>query len=195
MKIAVGIVLLRLLASTWRYGFKGPYPKKNEPCIIVFWHEHMLAGWHAHREIEPTGLVSMSKDGEILSPILQAWGIDTIRGSSSQSGKEALQQVVESLEQGKHIVMTPDGPRGPRQIFKAGAAIASIRAGVPIFMARIHEHSCFTFSTSWDAFKLPVPFAKIDISYEVLKFANNPNDKEDVSAFITVCETILKRKV
>ncbi|MFM7543492.1 MAG: DUF374 domain-containing protein [Ignavibacteria bacterium] len=195
MMINVGILLLRLIASSWRYSHIGSQPDKHVPSIIVFWHEHMLAGWHAHRYFKPRALVSKSKDGAILSKILHGWGIHTIRGSSSNSGKEALELVIDSLEAGMHIVMTPDGPRGPRQVFKPGASIASIRADVPIYLARIHELSCFTFNKSWDAFKLPLPFSRIEISYDVLRFTGNPNDKEEVSTFISACENTLKEKL
>lgn len=192
MMISVGILLLRLIASSWRYFYIGTKPEELAPSIIVFWHEHMLAGWHAHRYFRPRALVSKSKDGMILSKLLRNWGIDSIRGSSSTSGKEALEQVIESLKVGKHIVMTPDGPRGPRRVFKPGAAIASIRAEVPIYVARIQEHSCFAFSKSWDAFKFPLPFSKIYISYEVLRFTGNPLNKEEVSEFISYCENRLQ---
>ncbi|MEN9828838.1 MAG: hypothetical protein RJA11_1454, partial [Bacteroidota bacterium] len=48
MLIQAGLLLLRLIASTWRYTQSGNIPG-TEPLVIAFWHEYMLPGWHHRR--------------------------------------------------------------------------------------------------------------------------------------------------
>ena len=191
---SVGIIVLRILAFTWRYSIHGEQPLPLRTCIIVFWHEHMLAGWHAHRLMKSTALVSLSKDGEILSRILKGWGISTIRGSSSQAGKEALENMIEHLENGTSIMLTPDGPRGPRHIFKPGAAIASIRTNTPLFLTYIKEEHAVIFKKSWDQFKLPLPFSKVHLHYKKVTYIGDSNSKDLIADFIAECESIMKEE-
>jgi lysophospholipid acyltransferase (LPLAT)-like uncharacterized protein len=194
MIVSFGIGLLRLLAFTWRYVYSGEKPSVSDPSIIVFWHEHMLPGWHAHRNMIAKALVSPSKDGEILTRLLDGWGIQTIRGSSSQTGKEALQGMTTCLKSGMSILLTPDGPRGPRQTFKAGAAIASIRTSLPLFLVCIEVDHCYIFKKSWDRFKLPLPYSTIRITYTKMMFEGDPESQDDISTFIADCELKLREE-
>lgn len=184
MIMFIGKIVLRILASTWRYTFTGEQVSGNLPCVIAFWHEHMLAGWHAHKHKHSIALVSRSKDGEILSDILNSWGIQTIRGSSSQSGTEALAKAVDYISKGHTLLITPDGPRGPRHIFKPGAVVAAIRAEVPLYLAHISEEHYHVFHKSWDHFRLPLPFTRIHISYTLIETSTRAIDQESISSLI-----------
>ena len=190
MLIRIGIILLRLIASTWRYTLSGAVPHQ-EPCIIAFWHENMLPGWHHHAGKNSIALVSQSKDGSILTRLLEQWGIKTIRGSSSKSGKEALAEAIELVKQGHILLLTPDGPRGPRNVFKPGAVIAAQRACVPLYLARVNESSAYVFQKSWDKFRLPLPFAKIHIEYYSLMIQQDATEKEYIDSVISECESLL----
>lgn len=190
MLISIGIILMRLIASTWRYSTSGEIPR-NMPSIIAFWHDSMLPGWHFHAEQKAIALVSQSKDGGILTRLLERWGIKTIRGSSSKSGKEALAEAVELVKQGHTLLLTPDGPRGPRHKFKPGAVIAAQRAGVPLYLARVSESSAYVFQKSWDMFRLPLPFASIHIDYCMLTISQNLTEKEYIDSVISECESLL----
>lgn len=190
MLIQAGLLLLRLIASTWRYTQSGTIPGA-EPSVIAFWHEYMLPGWHYHGNVHTIALVSQSKDGTILSRLLTQWGIKTIRGSSSKSGKEALAEAIEQVKNGSTLLLTPDGPRGPRRIFKAGAVIAAQRAEVPLYLAKINESRVFVFQKSWDQFRLPLPFAKIHIEYILLSIPQNHTEKEYIDSVISECQALL----
>ncbi|MCE2755794.1 MAG: lysophospholipid acyltransferase family protein [Ignavibacteriae bacterium] len=190
MLIQAGLLLLRLIASTWRYTQNGKIPG-TEPSVIAFWHEYMLPGWHHHGNLHTIALVSQSKDGTILSRLLKHWGITTVRGSSSKSGKEALAEAIEQVKNGSTLLLTPDGPRGPRRIFKAGAVIAAQRAEVPLYLAKINESRVFVFQKSWDQFRLPLPFAKINIEYISISTPQNHTEKEYIDSVISECQALL----
>ena len=188
--IAIGIFFLRLLARTWRYELSGDIPIPGS-SIIAFWHENMLPGWHLHRGNQAIALVSKSNDGMILSRLLHQWGIGTIRGSSSKGGKEALTEGIEKIIEGHVLLLTPDGPRGPRRVFKPGAVIAAQRSKSPLFLARINVHSSFVFKKSWDKFVLPLPYSMISVSYVRITLDTNDIDRTIIDAIIQQSQAIL----
>jgi lysophospholipid acyltransferase (LPLAT)-like uncharacterized protein len=188
--IPFGIFLIRMIASTWRYSTSGSIPQ-DMPSIIAFWHESMLPGWHHHADKKSIALVSQSKDGSILTTLLEQWGITTVRGSSSSSGKQALAEAIEEVKNGSTLLLTPDGPRGPRRSMKAGAVIAAQRAGVPLYLARISESSTFIFHKSWDKFRVPLPFAKIHIDYCSIMISQDHTEKDYIDSVISECESLL----
>lgn len=139
--------------------------KKN--FVVAFWHGSMLMGWFLHRpKGEPivSALVSHSNDGEYLSSVLERWGYTLIRGSSHIGGKEAMQMMVDSIEQGHSLAITPDGPRGPRHEMKMGAIRAAQKTSVPLFLAGIAVKKKRNLK-SWDAFEVPLPFTKAAVAY------------------------------
>jgi lysophospholipid acyltransferase (LPLAT)-like uncharacterized protein len=135
--------------------------------VVAFWHGSMLLGWFLHR---PDGahrisaLVSQSKDGEYLSSVLERWGYTMIRGSSHVGGKEAMQLMTDEVVSGSSLVITPDGPRGPRHEMKMGAVRVAQKTGVPLVLvgiaAKRKKHL-----RSWDAFEIPVPFSSVCAVY------------------------------
>jgi lysophospholipid acyltransferase (LPLAT)-like uncharacterized protein len=187
-KYRMALLLLNLFAFTWRIVYKGNEPTKKG--IVVFWHGFMLPGWFAFKNTEAAAVISQSKDGEILSYLLTDWGFDFIRGSSSKGGKEVLQQIVEQAK-GKWILMTPDGPRGPKKEMKAGAIVAAHRAQVPLYLCGIKVFCKYTFKNSWDNFVLPIPFSKIEISYSKPIHIDKNMTKEEISNTIEKIETSL----
>lgn len=130
--------------------------------VLMFWHGKMLAGWWLGRKKNFYGVVSQSKDGEILSKLLQSWGYRLIRGSSSRDSKEVMNQMVDVLKAGYNLAITPDGPRGPSQKMKIGGLIAAVRADKSIVLCGIRYNEKFVFN-SWDKFELPKPFSRVDV--------------------------------
>ena len=161
IKKNIAVNLFRLLASTWRIKVKGV---PASPAVVVFWHGQMLPAWKVFSGKNPRAVVSMSKDGQILSDLLEKWGFTLIRGSSSKGGKEVLDKASTAAKE-HYLLMTPDGPRGPIYEFKAGAAVAAMRSGAPLYLCSVKNSREKIFERSWDKFKLPLPFAKIEIEY------------------------------
>jgi hypothetical protein len=135
--------------------------------VVAFWHGSMLLGWFLHR---PAGaqrisaLVSRSKDGEYLSSVLEQWGYTMIRGSSHAGGKEAMQLMTDEVKSGSSIVITPDGPRGPRHEMKMGAVRVAQKTGAPLVLVGIAAKNK-KYLRSWDAFEVPIPFSRVCAVY------------------------------
>ena len=165
-KYTIPLKLLRLISRTWRIKFIGELP--STPCVIAFWHGEMLPVWQyfSNKQIKENqkfnAIVSLSNDGDILSKLLNMMQYTLIRGSSSNNNVGVLKKMLE-VGGKENILITPDGPRGPRQKMKAGAFIVSQRTQIPLILLRCKIKNKKIFKKSWDKFELPLPFTNVDI--------------------------------
>jgi lysophospholipid acyltransferase (LPLAT)-like uncharacterized protein len=161
--------IVSLVALTWRVRFIGrkyvdDLTRKKKPFVLVFWHGDMLMGWYFHRHRGYSSLVSMSKDGDILAEILRQWKYSVIRGSSSKGGKNARMEMEELIRNNCVLVVTPDGPQGPRHEMKMGALRIAQKTGVPVISVTFTVNRAYQLR-SWDNFIVPLPFSKIVVQY------------------------------
>lgn len=106
------------------------------------------------------GLVSASRDGDMLCSWLQKLGYNIIRGSSSRGGMSGFLKLLAALKQGYNIGLAADGPRGPRYEAKSGTAFLAYKSGLPFVALGVATSSKWCFEKSWDKYQLPRPFAK-----------------------------------
>lgn len=176
----LGVTLLKwtmeLIYMTCRVTYVGGKDVRNDilqkrrPVIFLFWHNRIfMAAIYLKRTffdkgVHLTVLISQSGDGEAIANVVERWGGDVARGSSSRGGKEALTMLSHALSRRKSsVVMTPDGPRGPMYVFQAGALVASQLTQtelVPICVAPRR----FWRLNSWDGFLIPKPFTELLVS-------------------------------
>lgn len=142
-------------ASTWGVG---------KPVVFVLWHGRLLPCTYYHRQQKLATLISQHRDGEYITRIVERWGFEVVRGSSSRGGAQALRQIVRTLRRGTAMAITPDGPRGPREVMKPGALIAAQMAGVPVIPVAAGTPRAWWFG-GWDRFLVPKPFARIRMEY------------------------------
>ncbi|MDR0351670.1 MAG: lysophospholipid acyltransferase family protein [Puniceicoccales bacterium] len=146
--------------------------EKDTPKIYAFWHNRLFIAseiykrYIAHSNIY--GLISPSKDGAWLAEIYRSIGIKAIRGSSKRRGREALVELENLLNCGCSCALTPDGPRGPRYVAKAGIANLAKKVGVPIVLIGYNFTAAWRLK-SWDKFYIPKPFSKIHINITILE--------------------------
>ena len=152
----------------------------TEPCLFCFWHNRILGATCAFQRLYPkklrrglTVLTSPSKDGEILSQFVGAFGMGSVRGSSSRRGSRALLELVRIIRDGGDIAITPDGPRGPRYSLGPGVILLAQTTGTPIVPAHVSFSRCFRMKT-WDEFIIPLPFSTISVT--VAEQINIPKD-------------------
>jgi len=156
--------IINIYIKTLRIKVKN-FPELDSNSVFIFWHSKMLIGWWLFREKNFGALVSQSKDGEILSRILNKWEYKVIRGSSSKSGKEALNKIIDFACHRNSVVITPDGPRGPACNIKNGALAISYECKIPIITVKIFNHNKGVLSASWDNFEIPFPFSKCEVHF------------------------------
>lgn len=161
--------LLGFWSRTLRYetrGFEAVLEaKKRGPVLYVLWHDELFAPLYVHRQQNVLALVSQSRDGEFLARILGLQGYDLARGSSTRGGIRALKDLLSRIkDQAQDVVITVDGPRGPRHKVKPGALYLSHKAGIPLVPVRVFNQWVRRFN-SWDRFQLPWPGSRAIIGY------------------------------
>ena len=156
--------------------FTDPQLRARRP-VIMLWHDEIFPLIPAHAGERMACVVSQSRDGEILSTVLESFGFLTVRGSSSRGGMRALVAARKLMdEQGVGIIFTVDGPRGPRHKVKPGAVFLARLAGSPIVPVRAVMSRAKIFHRAWDKFQLPLPFSKCTIIYGAPVVLPDPGD-------------------
>lgn len=181
--------ILFQLARSWRLRVRGELPAGA--AVIAFWHCDMLPVWKHFADTQSLALISLSRDGSLLAQLVARWGFETVRGSSSKGGSEALANMVSGLRAGRRVLVTPDGPRGPRHRMKPGAVIAAHRASAPLVLCRVNVRHAIR-GTNWDRFLIPLPFAKIELEFVTLVIPDNA-DRATLDRLNTYAENLLKK--
>lgn len=168
LAIRLWCLTLRLEASESE---RAVLEKRDQPVAIVLWHNRLFLiaeYFRRFRHHRPTyGLVSASTDGAWLAAFFTLFGIRSVRGSSSQRGREAALALINVLKAGHDIGITPDGPRGPMYEFKPGGLIVTRRARAPILLVGFELEAAWQLR-SWDRFRLPHPFSRVRVRGEVV---------------------------
>jgi len=160
---------------------------RDEPVAMILWHNRLFLAaefFRRFRHGRPAyALVSASADGAWLDAFFGLVGIRTVRGSSSQRGREAALALVDVLRAGHDIGVTPDGPRGPMYEFKPGGLIVTRRARAPILLLGFELEAAWQLR-SWDRFRLPHPFSRVRVRGEVVPVAaqTGANAAEEIRA-------------
>ncbi len=76
----------------------------NEPFVVSAWHEALLIPALKLRQFKFQVLASLSRDGEWTKQIVEPLGLETIRGSSSRGGAQAVLEILKSKERRKLAV-------------------------------------------------------------------------------------------
>jgi lysophospholipid acyltransferase (LPLAT)-like uncharacterized protein len=165
--------MYQLLFRTCRLVYLAPEPwlKLNSVAgpddarrgILCVWHDVLLiptfAGVPAARR-QTCCLVSKHQDGTYLAEVMGFLGYTTVRGSSKRGGAGAVKQMLEDTA-GRHIVITPDGPRGPRRKMKPGAVYVATQTGRPISAGAYACRRAWRIPADWTDFVIPKPFTTI----------------------------------
>lgn len=170
--------LIRCVAATIRVHWddrSGCLRDKLAPTKFIFaiWHNRLALSLILYQrcvrnyapERRMAGLVSASRDGGLLAEILEHFGVEPVRGSSSRRGGQALIEMNSCAERGLDLAITPDGPRGPRYEVQEGVITTAQVTGLPIIPTSHHLNWKIRLN-SWDGFQIPLPFARCDVVLE-----------------------------
>jgi len=140
----------------------------DTPLLYAFWHNRLFSvpyayqQWLSHRP--GSVLTSPSYDGDVLSATVRSFHGGTIRGSSNKRATASFRDCIRTLRRNIDVVITPDGPRGPRYEIKPGLAKLSQLTRVPVFPIRV-EYDQYRALKTWDAFRIPKMFSKARIIF------------------------------
>ncbi|MFT5128084.1 MAG: lysophospholipid acyltransferase (LPLAT)-like uncharacterized protein [Rhodothermales bacterium] len=155
--------------------------------IYLVWHDRLLflpALTPKSSRTNCAVLVSHSRDGGYITDLLERLGYDAVRGSSSKGGLAALRSMKRRLDDGKQIVITPDGPRGPAFAVHKGAIWLARGTGARVVPLSLNMHRPWRLR-GWDGTQVPKPFSRGELVVgEALRFTKNDSE-EDVHGAIS----------
>lgn len=163
--------LIRVIGATLRvrYHDKSGFLEKmpDHPVIFAAWHNQIFALPKLYRKKckgrQMAGLTSASRDGETVSAVLESFKIRAVRGSNSRRGAAALIELKRCFQKnGEDIVITPDGPRGPRHELNGGIITLAQKTKGKLIPLRLEYRSAWKLKT-WDKFEIPKPFSRVDV--------------------------------
>ena len=155
---------VRLVHLTSRFEILGteniaPLIAARQPFLACFWHGRLMMMAYAWGRKEPMHLlVSAHADGQLIARTMRRFGTRAIL-SRSRGVNAGLLALIQAGRDGKHLVVTPDGPRGPRMRAKLGAIVAARAADLPIVPAT-YAVSRRKVLRSWDRFLVALPFSR-----------------------------------
>jgi lysophospholipid acyltransferase (LPLAT)-like uncharacterized protein len=184
--IALGFRLLQIWARTLRYEIDDRSNVINTPVtenyIGSLWHNRLLLISYILKRFAPhrpgAGLISASRDGDLVADLTQRFGFDVVRGSSSRLGARGMLELTNVLASGRDVLITPDGPRGPAYELGPGIVFLAQKSGAAVVPANMEYSSCWRLK-SWDRFILPRPFSKVRVIFGPLhRVALTTTDEE-----------------
>jgi lysophospholipid acyltransferase (LPLAT)-like uncharacterized protein len=126
--------------------------------IFCVWHETILFLGHYYRDCGMHVMISRSTDGEIVARTVECLGFKAIRGSTGRGGDRAVRELLRNC-QAPNLVLTPDGPKGPRREFQRGAVYLASRLQMPLVAVGCGFDRPWRMG-SWDQLVLPRPFSQ-----------------------------------
>lgn len=162
----LGPIFLGTLARTWRLTILGADNLASDAKghFIALWHGRMLLGLAHHGSRNWWVLVSASQDGDISRALLEGFGYRVVRGSTGRRGAEAVREMMTIMDEGGVVIITPDGPRGPKHSITPGLAWMARTTGYPIVPIGFACDRAWRLR-SWDRFMIPKPWARVVMVY------------------------------
>jgi lysophospholipid acyltransferase (LPLAT)-like uncharacterized protein len=158
---------MKLLFRTLRREFRtidvhrNPYTAVgSERFLYAVWHDSMVMPAFGGKHIHSAALTSKHQDGYFVSSVLKNVGMSSVRGSTGKGGGGALRELMTTARD-KHIVITPDGPRGPRRTMSPGIVFLASHTGRSIVPTAFACVSAWKIRGSWTDLKIPKPFSTV----------------------------------
>ncbi|MDB5414705.1 MAG: hypothetical protein JWR10_3040 [Rubritepida sp.] len=134
--------------------------------IAAFWHENLPLMPKLWREGKARAgipsahvLVSRHRDGRFIGTVVHRFELTMVHASSSRGGAAGLLSMARLLRTRAMVVITPDGPRGPRRQAAAGVAQLAALTGKPVLPCAARVSRAVGLR-SWDRMEIPLPFGR-----------------------------------
>lgn len=163
--------LLRFLLSTCDVEVQGlglfTHEAKQKKCILMLWHNRLLLLPEILHCYAPQfmyrAVISKSRDGELLSLMAESYVEGRTLRVPHNARRAALSNMINHLKKHSEVlVVTPDGPRGPRYQVKPGVAVAAQQADASVVPITWSSSKSWQLKT-WDKLIIPKPFSRLTI--------------------------------
>jgi lysophospholipid acyltransferase (LPLAT)-like uncharacterized protein len=134
--------------------------------IAAFWHENLPVMPYLWRTGKARAgipsahvLVSRHRDGRFIGEIVKRFELNMIHASTSKGGAVGMLAMARLIRTGSMMVITPDGPRGPRRDAAPGVAQLAAVSGKPVLPCAGRLSLAIGIAT-WDRMEIPLPFGR-----------------------------------
>jgi len=143
--------------------------------ILMSWHDTIMilphiSPFNFYKNVH--ALVSPHNDGRIISDTMKLIGYNIIEGSSNRNSLHAAKKILKILKSNGSVVITPDGPRGPRHEMKGNILEFAKKCNSQIIPMNAYCSKYVTLS-SWDKLIFPFPFGRITVTFGNPIFADS----------------------
>ena len=131
----------------------------DKPFILAFWHSQLMTisfTWKGTKKINI--LASSHKDGRFGSIVGRYFRLKNIPINKNKSD-QAIRKIYQKIKNKEYIGITPDGPRGPKEIVSEGIIKIARATNTPIICCGFWSSKNFRLN-SWDSFLISLPFSK-----------------------------------
>ena len=176
---------MRIIWYTTRKTFHNADSIEAKQYVCVTWHGELFMSPQAYRQLHKkfpaSAIISSHFDGSLIARTLQFLRIRPLRGSSRKGARQVLLQAFKSIKSGEEVLITPDGPKGPRHSMSDGAVGIALKSKLPIFVMNFRAQNYWQFS-SWDKFVIPKPFTQVDFYIQSLSLEGM--EHEEAKAYL-----------
>jgi len=165
--LGAGLALyLRLVVRTCRI----IGPATRDQVILAFWHECNMAAFVTARKLRGdlphASFSTQGFRGTVITSMLELSGtpmqiFELPPEGDRVAGRAFAVRMARLAEQGYSLIVTPDGPFGPRRVAKPGALIVARESGLPLLPWSLTVRPAIRLSGRWDRQYLPLPFCRI----------------------------------
>jgi lysophospholipid acyltransferase (LPLAT)-like uncharacterized protein len=173
-------MVMKLLWFTYRKRYHYIDAPIEGQCMAVTWHAELLVSPQVYRKLrknhKTSAIIAQHHDGELIARTFSFLNILPLRGSSRRGAKSVLIAAIKALEDGSSIMITPDGPKGPRYSMSDGAVSLALRSNLPLMVVN-YKSSSYWMLSSWDKFIIPKPFSQLDIYHQIIDIEGMEKDE------------------
>ena len=131
----------------------------DKPFILAFWHSQLMMikfSWKINKKINI--LASGHSDGRFGAIVGRYFNLNNI-ATSDKNKSISLKIIFKLLNNNDYIGVTPDGPRGPKELVSEGIIKIARTSNTPIISVGFWSSKNFKLK-SWDSFLITLPFSK-----------------------------------
>jgi lysophospholipid acyltransferase (LPLAT)-like uncharacterized protein len=173
-------IVMKLLWFTYRKRYHYIDAPIEGQCMAVTWHAELLVSPQVYRKLrknhKTSAIIAQHHDGELIARTFSFLNIFPLRGSSRRGAKSVLIAAIKALKDGSSIMITPDGPKGPRYSMSDGAVSLALRSNLPLMVVN-YKPSSYWMLSSWDKFIIPKPFSSLEIYHQIIDINGMEKDE------------------
>jgi len=166
----------------------------NKPFILAFWHSQLMMisyTWKSSKKINI--LASSHSDGRfgsIVGKYFNLYNIPTTVGGNNLT----IRTIFKKLKEKNYVGITPDGPRGPKEIVSEGIVKIAKATNTPIIPCGFWSSNNFCLK-SWDSFLVTLPFSRCYFVWQKPLYIPKKTKEADIKHYQNLLQKLIDDSV